>query len=439
MKILHCLNHFLPLHTAGTEVYAWSLSKNLIASGFSVEVIIPNYSQHVNSYYEIDGIKVNQYAEPSTVDRKLKMGLRIPDGLPAFIKLVKEINPDIVHYHELAGSNGITIHHVEATFSLGFKNIMTFHLANYTCKAQTLMYKNSMLCDGVIDEYRCTDCMLSNASSLVSYPLSFFAKKAYKYRINLMRVESKLMTGLSYPFIINKLRKDLNKLVNSCHRLIVLTKWYEHILIENEVALDKIIYIPQGLINQNSGDKEWVRKGHKNKRFIFLGRISKYKGLHLLLDALQGMSNEPIKVDIYGSDPQDDYAIMCKNRIKQMSNVFWKGKLMPGEVVSTMRNYDALILPSTFSEMSPLVIQEAFAAKIPVIASNVYGNAEQIIDKKNGWLFKYNDSKELQELLYSLLKNPEWLRSAKNFIPDVQTFDRVTSQYVEVYTTILAA
>lgn len=48
-------------------------------------------------------------------------------------------------------------------------------------------------------------------------------------------------------------------------------------------------------------------------------------------------------------------------------------------------------LCSTFSEMSPLVIQEAFAARLPVIASNVYGNAEQITHGENGLLFNFND------------------------------------------------
>lgn len=425
------------MHTAGTEVYTWSLSKNLIKSGFSVEVIIPNYSQNENSYYIIDGIKVNQYAEPSIVDRKLMMGLRIPDGLEAFIKLVKDINPDIIHYHELAGSNGITTHHVEATFSLGFKNIMTFHLANYTCKAHTLMYKDTVLCDGIIDEYRCTDCMISRTSSLGS-SLSFIAKRSYDLGINLVKTPSKMTTALGYPFIINKLRKDLNILVNNCCYVIALTKWYKNILIENQVDRNKIIYIPQGLINQDTEEINFIKTVNNKINLIFLGRISKYKGIHLILEAMEGL-NDGINVDIYGFDPGDDYSKMCKERIEALPNVSWKGKLLPGDVVSTMRNYDALILPSTFSEMSPLVIQEAYAAKIPVIASNVYGNAEQIIDKKNGWLFKYNDSQELQILLYSLIKNPELLRSAKSCIPYVQTFDTITSQYVEVYKAILAA
>jgi glycosyltransferase involved in cell wall biosynthesis len=56
--------------------------------------------------------------------------------------------------------------------------------------------------------------------------------------------------------------------------------------------------------------------------------------------------------------------------------------------------------------MSPLVIKEAFAAGIPVLASNVYGNAEQINDGKNGWLFKFNDSDALKTKLQQLIDDP---------------------------------
>ncbi len=108
MKILQVLNHFLPQQTAGTEVYTWALSKQLQQQGITVQVVIPHYGKNEPADYVYDGLAVHQYAEPSVVDRSLIMGFRAPDGLNNFVAYLKSEQPDLVHFHELAGSNGIT-------------------------------------------------------------------------------------------------------------------------------------------------------------------------------------------------------------------------------------------------------------------------------------------------------------------------------------------
>lgn len=440
MKIVHCLSHFLPKQTAGTEVYTWALCKSLHNRGIDSEILIPNYNELNNSFYEYDSIKVNKYAEPSIGDKKLTMGLRPPDGLGKFKELLQSINPDIVNFHELAGSSGIGIYHIEIAASLGYKCVMTFHLANYSCKAQSLMYKGLTLCDGIINENKCTSCMLAlNSPPAVASSISFLSKIVYNLGINVMGVRSKLMTGISYPFNIHKLKKDLELITKKCNKIVVISRWYESILKKNNVSADKIIYIPQGLVPQNVGSKKEQENNRSGvRKFIFLGRISKYKGLHLLLDSLEILNKPNIKIDVYGFDPDDNYARICKERIGNMSNIEFLGRVSPELVVTTMKNYDALILPSTFSEMSPLVIQEAFAAKIPVIASDVYGNAEQISNGKNGWLFKYNDCHDLARVLTDLLKKPSLFQQAKKNIPEVLNFEKISDEYIKLYQTILS-
>ena len=87
--------------------------------------------------------------------------------------------------------------------------------------------------------------------------------------------------------------------------------------------------------------------------------------------------------------------------------------------------------------MSPLVIQEAFAAGIPVLASNVYGNSEQIIDNKNGILFKYNDVKSLLSKLNRLIMEPELKYDlAKNIDPPL-IFKQVGRVYVQLNEELL--
>jgi glycosyltransferase involved in cell wall biosynthesis len=87
--------------------------------------------------------------------------------------------------------------------------------------------------------------------------------------------------------------------------------------------------------------------------------------------------------------------------------------------------------------MSPLVIQEAYAARIPVIASNVYGNAEQINDGINGWLFKFNDAEDLRQKLQMIIENPNMIKEAKKSIPEVRSFSDVAEDYKRLYEDVL--
>ena len=82
-------------------------------------------------YWSKKGIKKPSYASTKTI------------YCPAFNAFLKSEKPDIVHFHELAGSNGIGINHVLAAKKYGAKVILTFHLAGYTCGTGTLIYKEN--------------------------------------------------------------------------------------------------------------------------------------------------------------------------------------------------------------------------------------------------------------------------------------------------------
>lgn len=94
-------------------------------------------------------------------------------------------------------------------------------------------------------------------------------------------------------------------------------------------------------------------------------------------------------------------------------------------------------LCSTFSEMSPLVIQEAFAARLPVIASNVYGNAEQITHGENGLLFNFNDVEDLRRQILQCINRPALLNAMTKKIAPPRSFKDLASDYLELYKSIL--
>lgn len=437
MKILHVLNHFLPTHIAGTEVYVLALCKVLKKTGIESKILIPNYKQSVSESYFFEGIEVIKFAEPSVVDRALIMGKRITEGLPFFVEIIKQENPDIIHFHELAGSNGISIHHVKASKEAGFKTMFTFHVAKYTCMTSTMMYMDREPCDGITREIRCSKCWLNNkdVKGMKAGAITTGFTILDFLHVDSRRLNSSLGTVLAYPQIIKQLRRDLRTLEDNIDILVALTDWYKTALLRNGIQENHLQVVKQALPIENKNPI--IHSVNKKLRIVFVGRINHFKGILELLRVIKKLDSAKIEFDIYGSSTEEDYMKECLKETERMTNVFWKGSIIPQQVVSTLSHYDLFCLNSTICEMSPLVIQEAFAAGIPVLAADVLGNAEQITNGENGWLFKFKSEQDLRQKLQNLIDNPLLIEDAKLKISHPRSFTKVGEEYVKLYENIL--
>ncbi len=431
MKIAHVLNNFLPSHVAGTEVYALNLGNELFKKGHEIIFIVPNYHQTNNEEYLVQDMRVIKYAEPSVVDKALKMGKRKPDGLKNFAEVLREEKPDVVHFHELAGSNGIGLYHVQASKRLDFKTVMTFHLGRYTATYDSLSYPDDVfdIRRGSINFY--TNKGISKRKALFLYNFSRMISFLNPFMWSL----GKMGTALSIPGLVKKKRDDFFTLMKIIDRGVVITKWYKELLEKHGVEKRKLQFIEQGI---NCNSKALVNQVNKTEaiQFVFVGRISQFKGVRDMVRVFSKLEIENVHLDIYGDSGEDEcYILECKSLAKGKQNINFKGRLDPDKVLSTLSQCDVLILPSTFSEMSPLVIREAFAAGIPVLASESMGAREQIQEGENGWLFRMNDWGDLKEKLEWLIAHPEKIKEAHYFQP-VRTFREVANEYEALYNEI---
>lgn len=430
----------MPAQVAGTEVYTAALVRELTNLGVLCIIVIPNYNMQHDETYTFEGIKIIKYAEPSMPDRALIAGLRPPDGLKNFIEVLKNEQPDVVHFHELAGSNGITLKHVAAAKNENAKVVFTFHLAGYTCKTGTLVYNENILCAGKIKKIKCSNCYLHSKGygsiKNLLVPVSYLLFKA---GVNTQLWDNKIGTGLATVSLIAQQKKNLEILSAHCDKFIVLTEWYKKILLLNEISSEKIKHIPQALPLPSATIK--LGKTHDKNyvlKIIFVGRIHPLKGVHLLVEAVLKLDRQKVSLDIYGQSNEGDYETLLKRKTIKAENIQWRGTLAQADVLPAMQQHDLLCLCSTFSEMSPLVIQEAFAAGIPVLASNVYGNAEQITPNENGWLFQFKNAEDLQCKIQNLIDDPMMVENAKLNIQPVRNFNEVAYEQMDVYKKILA-
>ena len=99
--------------------------------------------------------------------------------------------------------------------------------------------------------------------------------------------------------------------------------------------------------------------------------------------------------------------------------------------------YDALIFPTIIEEMVGLVVIEAFAAKIPVIGSDVKGIAEQVKDGETGFLFKRGNPKDLAGILKKIIANPSLLKTLSGNIFPPKQFDEIALETLKAYKAVL--
>ncbi|HLZ86637.1 MAG TPA: glycosyltransferase family 4 protein, partial [Puia sp.] len=347
MKVVQVLPFFLPDYVGGTEVYCWSLCKYLQSRGVDVEVLIPHYRSTETTRYVYDGIPVTKYAEPTELSKAVIAGLVPPEGLKVYKALLAQLKPDIVHFHGIYGSVGITVPHIAAARELGCRTLYTMHLANHVCRTQTLVYKGRDLCDGVIRPYRCASCALQFGGvngvvgrllPAVSYLLAGAGADTAKWN-------TRLGTGLSAVNRIRDLQRDLITIAEECDKVVVIAKWFEAIMRKNGFPADRLAFIAPALTYSadRPGEEEPVRFHRPDTlRLIFIGRLFPTKGLDLLLRAMAGLPEEKIELSIYGKDDDADYFRQCQALAAGKKNIHWRGVAPREKVMAIFSQHDAL-------------------------------------------------------------------------------------------------
>jgi glycosyltransferase involved in cell wall biosynthesis len=112
---------------------------------------------------------------------------------------------------------------------------------------------------------------------------------------------------------------------------------------------------------------------------LFVGRLSAEKGIETLLTAWRNLS---VPLRIVGDGP-------LRSRIasEKLPHVELLGKLSPEGVAAEMRRAAFLIVPSVVYENCPMVLIEAYANGLPVIASRIGAVAEMVDEGVTGLLF----------------------------------------------------
>ncbi len=141
-------------------------------------------------------------------------------------------------------------------------------------------------------------------------------------------------------------------------------------------------------------------------KLLFVGRLAAVKGLPVLFDALNILNTPDYSLAIIGDGP--DRALLDRMaREKGLEGaVNFMGYRSQSEVAEMLKDTDILVLPS-FAEGVPVVLMEAMAAEVPVVATRIAGIPELVEDQKSGILVAPGRAIELAEAIDAILADPE--------------------------------
>jgi glycosyltransferase involved in cell wall biosynthesis len=376
------LGRYLPFKNAGIENYTHTLAEQLITDKHTVQVAVVESESEKPYLYESVWV------------------IPLKNGFSSFVQLVNEEKFDICHFQEYSGANGINL----SWFRMAKKNcnkvFFTFHLPYLTCYKNDFRYQGIEDCNDFSSSDRCVKCIIAT-------------KLKYKNRSG-VSIRNFVINQLT-PIIekspsINHLKDcvaqrklELNELVNICDHIFIYAGWFKKILNDNgytSSTIARIPYITNRVIKSEIRNSDSL--AIKNK-ILFVGRIEKQKGLLLICKAMN-LIKKNIELDVYGNIVDNSYHQKC---ISEYSYNF-KGTLPLKDLLNLLDQYDFLVMPSAFTEMSSMMIKDAFLHHLPVIASSAKGNVDVITVGKNGFIFEYGNYKDLARVIdeaYALKQN----------------------------------
>ena len=178
-----------------------------------------------------------------------------------------------------------------------------------------------------------------------------------------------------------------------------------------------------------------------SRRFAFFGQLSALKGIPVLLRALQIIPHpmrEFIRVDIFGTTTHQppEWVEEFNAEIAQLGSfVHYHGPYRPADLPGLMQHAGWIVVPSTWWENSPLVIQEAFSHGRPVICSDIGGMAEKVRDGIDGLHFRVGDARDLASRIAQAADGDLWQRLAGN-VAAPPSIGSTTNTLLAMYETI---
>lgn len=163
---------------------------------------------------------------------------------------------------------------------------------------------------------------------------------------------------------------------------IALTEFARRKFVDGGLPADRVVVRPNFIADDPGPGR------HGGGYALFVGRLSPEKGVDTLLDAWRRVGRHvPLKV--VGAGP------LAGHLAADVAGVEFLGPLPRERVLALMHDAACLVFPSACYENFPLVLAEAFATGLPVVASGHGAAAEIVTEGRTGHHFAPGDADAL--------------------------------------------
>lgn len=325
-----------------------------------------------------------------------------PIGVRQIKSAIKSFNPDVVHFH-----NTFPVLSQSAIYQakkMGVATVQTFHNFRSICANAMLMGS-----DGI-----CEEC-------IGTYPYKSISRRCYR--------NSLLATvPLALNIALNRYRRTWQTQID---RFIVLSEFNRNKFVEAGFPEHKLCVKPNFF---NDTDNFNVSK---DGSWIFVGRLSKEKGVHLLPQVWKKLGEVAPVLNVVGSGPLYD---SLKNDIENEclgSKVILHGQCRADEVELLLARASLMVFPSVWFEPFGLVIGEAYRQAVPVAASKIGTPAFTVKDGYSGVHFISGDVDDMTQKLKYVIDNKNqldaWSHNARKEYEDFYSPARNFERLIEIY------
>ncbi|ARC39058.1 glycosyl transferase (plasmid) [Paracoccus yeei] len=180
---------------------------------------------------------------------------------------------------------------------------------------------------------------------------------------------------------------------------------------------EKLVMIENGLDGGPVAQARALPPGGRRNRFAYFGQLNPFKGIKVLVEAVTRIPEKTWGdgiLYIFGGNLEhqpEEFQAQVKELFRLSGRrLRFMGSYKSADLPHLMREVDWTIVPSTWWENAPVVIQEAFHHRRPIIASDIGGMAEKVRDGVDGMHFRVSNPESLAEAMTRAMDPQVWDR-----------------------------
>jgi len=412
MRIVQAVHAFVPRSVAGVEVYTSRLARALRSQGHEVLILTavhdlsaPPYSIRRRRAGDLDVAEIVSVHPRGT----LEASYDDPELESAASQVLHEFRPDCVHVQHLLNlSAGI----IPAARAAGAAIVITLHDYWLSCPRDGLRMRADLDVCETMDHARCAGCLADSpylvpavqrgAASLLRraglgaplHRIHDLLPRTTESLLGLVRRVSPPASDLAAA--MDRRAAHLRRVLDDVDLVLAPTAFARQRAIEFGLPAARVLECAYGVVEPPT----LPRRPGPRRRVGYVGTLAPHKGVHVLVEAFRGVDGSDLRLDVHGSlAVQPGYAAALKHAASGDDRIRFRGAFPEGRQGESLADLDVLVVPSLWWENSPLVVLEALAHGILVVASATGGVPELIDAGRSGLLFEPGDVSALRRHL----------------------------------------